>query len=168
MNRFFASLTAFCVMFLTTLSTAYAVTIDWVPVGNAGNAPDPNTGSLYGAVAYNYSIDKYEVTDSQYAAFLNSVAASDTYGLYNSHMGTPVTGGITRSGSPGSYSYNAKSGYENLPANYVSWGDAARFANWLQNGQPGLGGPAVPQDAASTEDGAYTLNGAITDAALTR
>jgi formylglycine-generating enzyme required for sulfatase activity len=35
------------------------------------------------------------------------------------------------------------------PVNYVSWYDAARFTNWLHNGQ-GIG---------STETGAYTLNG---------
>jgi formylglycine-generating enzyme required for sulfatase activity len=44
---------------------------------------------------------------------------------------------------------------------YVSWGDAARFANWLHNGQP-IG----VEDATTTEDGAYTVNGASTDAAL--
>jgi len=32
--------------------------------------------------------------------------------------------------------------------------NAARFANWLQNGQP-----TGPQDASTTEDGAYALNG---------
>jgi len=36
--------------------------------------------------------------------------------------------------------------------NLVSWGDAARFCNWLQTG--------------TTETGAYTLNGATTDSAL--
>ena len=51
-----------------------AVTIDWVPVGNAGNANDPATGNLYGGVAYNYSIDKYDVTVGQYTEFLNAVA----------------------------------------------------------------------------------------------
>ena len=43
----------------------------------------------------------------------------------------------------------------------MSWGDAARFANWLHNGQPtGL------QIASTTEDGAYSLNGATSTAAL--
>ncbi len=42
--------------------------------------------------------------------------------------------------------------------NYVSWGDAARFANWLHNGQP-IGA----QDLSTTEDGAYYLNGATTN-----
>ena len=31
---------------------ARAVTIDMVPVGNAGNANDPATGNLYGGVNY--------------------------------------------------------------------------------------------------------------------
>jgi len=47
------------------------------------------------------------------------------------------------------------------PVNYVSWGDAARFTNWLHNGQPsGLQGPGT------TEDGSYLLNGATTDEEL--
>ncbi len=45
--------------------------------------------------------------------------------------------------------------------NFVSWGDSARFANWLHNNQP-----TGPQDAGTTETGAYTLNGATTDAQL--
>ena len=46
--------------------------IETVLVGDAGNAPD-TTG--YGAVAYDFSIGKYEVTIGQYAVFLNSVAS---------------------------------------------------------------------------------------------
>ena len=139
-----------------------AVTIDWVPVGNAGNANDPATGNLYGGVAYNYSIDKYDVTVGQYTDFLNAVAATDTYGLYNASMGTdPNINGISRSGSSGSYTYSVIGSSTNLPITYVSWGDAARFSNWLQNGQP-----TGAEDASTTEDGAYTLNGATSDAAL--
>ena len=59
--------------------------ISLVPVGNPGNAND-TTG--YGSVGYNYSIDKYDVTLGQYTQFLNAVAKTDTYGLYNSYMGT--------------------------------------------------------------------------------
>ena len=58
---------------LTPLSAlAQPVTMAWSPVGNAGNAPDPATGSLYGAVPYNYSIGTYDVTVNQYVAFLNA------------------------------------------------------------------------------------------------
>jgi hypothetical protein len=59
---------------LLLTSTASAVTIDWVTVGNPGNAAD-DTG--YGAVAGTYQIGKYEVTNAQYAEFLNAKAASD-------------------------------------------------------------------------------------------
>jgi formylglycine-generating enzyme len=132
-----------------------AVTIDYVPVGNAGNASDPATGSLYGAVAYNYKIAKNETTIAQYAEFLNAVAATDTYSLWNSSMSGDLNiAGITRSGSSGSYAYSV-SGSGNRPITYVSWFDAARFTNWLHNGQP-----TGAQNASTTEDGAYTLNGA--------
>ena len=60
--------------------------MDWSLVGNAGNAADPTTG--IGAVDYEYRIGTYEVTNAQYAAFLNSVdpTGSNTLGLYNSFM----------------------------------------------------------------------------------
>jgi formylglycine-generating enzyme required for sulfatase activity len=61
-------------------------------------------------------------------------------------------GGITRAGVSGSYSYATIPGRENYPVNFVSFWDAARFANWLHNGQP-----TGPQNASTTEDGAYTL-----------
>ena len=126
-------------------SASASVTMDWVTVGNAGNAAD-TTG--YGAVGYNYQIGKYEVTNAQYGAFLNAAAQTDSYGLYNSNMSSF---GITKSGSSGSYSYSVSTALANRPVVYVSWFDAARMANWMMNGQ-GSGG---------TETGAYTLNGAI-------
>ena len=159
MNRIITSLILVCATSLLALQPASAVTINWVPVGNAGNAAD-STG--YGAVAYDYSIDKYDVTVGQYTEFLNAVAATDTYGLYNTSMETDANiEGISRSGSSGSYTYSVIGSSANLPITYVSWGDAARFANWLQNGQP-----TGAEGAGTTETGAYTLNGAVTDAAL--
>ena len=71
---------------------------------------------------------------SQYATFLNAVAATDTYSLYNANMATFLnTAGISRTGGSGSYSY-ALVGSGSRPVSYVSWFDAARFANWMQNG----------------------------------
>jgi sulfatase modifying factor 1 len=141
-----------------SFAVASAVTIPTVPVGNAGNAND-STG--FGAVGYAYRIGTYEVTVGQYTAFLNAVAATDTYSLYNTSMTTDLNiAGISQSGVSGSYSYSVI-GSPNKPVTHVSWGDAARFSNWLHNGQPnGL------QDLSTTEGGAYTLNGAITRAAL--
>jgi formylglycine-generating enzyme required for sulfatase activity len=146
---------------------AQVITLDMVPVGNAGNVADPATGSLYGAVPYNYNIGKYDVTVGQYAAFLNSVATkSDPYGLYNSGMLTDLpTIHITQNGSAPNYSYavtGSAPSASNMPVFDVTWGDAARFCNWLSNGQPTSGTEAT----GTTEAGAYALNGATTDAQL--
>ena len=132
------------------------VEIEWVTVGNAGNPADPTTG--FGRVCYEYRIGKYEVTNDQYAAFLNAVAASDPNGLYNPLMGSDPRGGINRSGSAGSYSYSVMPNMGNKPVNFVSWYDAARMSNWLTNGQ-GSGG---------TESGVYTLTGANSISDITR
>ena len=131
-------------------SATATVTIDYVTVGNAGNAAD-TTG--YGAVSYAYQIGKYEVTNAQYGAFLNAAAQTDSYGLYNSGMSDF---GITRGGSSGSYTYSVTTALANRPVVYVSWFDAARMANWMMNGQ----------GSGSTETGAYTLNGAISGIVL--
>ncbi len=150
MNRLVASLLILlCANDLVAPASAWEITIDTVPVGNLGNAAD-STG--FGAVAYDYRIGKYEVTNAQYAEFLNAKAKSDPLGLYDSNMGDvsePQFGGITRSGADGSYTYAAIFGRESKPANFMTWYDAVRFANWLHNGQ-GNG---------DTESGAYTLLG---------
>ena len=79
------------------------VTIDLVTVGDAGNANDTGGGGI-GAVAYSYQIGKYDVTIGQYAAFLSAVAATDTYSLYNSDMGSIGNiKGIQQNGSSASY-----------------------------------------------------------------
>ena len=53
-----------------------AVTIDWVYVGNPGNPADmPSTNchaASCGSVAYGYFISRHEVTNAQYAEFLNA------------------------------------------------------------------------------------------------
>jgi len=133
----------------------------WCPVGNPGNATD-TTG--YGAVAYSFNMGKFEVTAGQYTAFLNAVAGTDSYGLYNTSTDTAADSfgcNIKRAGSSGSYTYSVAADWANRPVNFVSWGDAARFANWLTNGQP-----TGSQGLTTTENGAYYLNGATTNAAL--
>ena len=112
----------------------------WVTVGNPNNGNDPQTG--YGSVGYTYQIGKYEVTAGQYTAFLNAVAQTDPYGLYNASMWSNTYGcKIQQSGASGSYTYSVAADYANRPVNYVSFWDAARFTNWLQSGD--------------TESGAY-------------
>jgi sulfatase modifying factor 1 len=135
---------------LSGIVPARAVTIDMVTVGDAGNVAD-TTG--YGAVGYEYRIGKYEVTIGQYTDFLNAVAKSDPHYLYDASMASDLnTAGISRTGTSGGYTYSVidnggSSG--NRPIANISWFCAARFANWMHNGQ----------GSGSTETGAYTLNG---------
>ena len=90
MYRIHASLILCCAVSLLAPLSATAVDIDTVPVGNPGNANDPAFGGFWGGVGYAYNIGTYEVTLGQYTAFLNGVAATDTYALYNRLMGTDL------------------------------------------------------------------------------
>ena len=148
------------IAFLLMLSLALglpasAFTVDWVTVGDPGNACETQAEGCFGAVANGFRIGKYEVTNAQYAEFLNAVAVDDTNGLYNTDMGFDQ---ILRGGAPGNYTYTAFGGNENKPITSFSFYDALRFANWLHNGQPSTGA----QDASTTEDGAYLFTGPST------
>jgi sulfatase modifying factor 1 len=166
--KWLSILAAFAALLSLPASPAQAVTIATVPVGNPGNAAD-NTG--YGAVGYNYRIGATEVTNAQYAEFLNAVAASDPYQLFPTVIAFPTLYGIVRNGSAGSYSYSVKAPvpgeglggaaytYEDKPITQVTWLAAVRFTNWLHNGQgsgdtetgsyPLLGGTATPTNAST-------------------
>ena len=103
-------------------------------------------------MAYAYQIGKYEVTNAQYGAFLNAVdpGGANANGVYNSNMGSNVRGGITyTAGAASGAKYTVRTSMGDKAVNYVSWYDAARFTNWLGNGQ----------GSGSTETGIYTLNG---------
>lgn len=139
------------------LPAAATVIIDWVTVGDINNPADPYTGSLYGSVDHVYNIGKNEVTVGQYCEFLNHAAAVPA-GLYQENLWSSYMAsdgdiaGISRSGSGtvgDPYSY-ATIGSPDRPITYVSWFDAARFTNWMHNGQ----------GSGSTETGAYNLGGA--------
>lgn len=145
---------------------AELVCVETVNVADVGNPADTDTG--FGSVGYGFAIGKYEIDVTQYTAFLNAVAkVSDVPAieqLWNSEMEKPYgyvsPGLIARSGSgttadPYSYAVitdpalGAKSGQRSILN--ISWFSAARFANWMHNGAT---------DDASTETGAYALNGA--------
>ncbi|QDT69124.1 Formylglycine-generating sulfatase enzyme [Planctomycetes bacterium MalM25] len=132
-------------------AAAETVSFDFAPVGNAGNAADPQTG--FGAVSYNYAISKTEVTNAQYAAFLNAVdpLGSDEFGLYNNVDMQGNFGGITLTGDIRVGPYVAKPGREGNPVTFVSFFDAMRFTNWLHNGQ----------GDGDTETGAYTIGNGL-------
>ena len=141
------------------LSSTHADQINYVmvPVGNAGNAADPgSTFPGYGAVSYSYQIGKYEVTGSQYTAFLNAVGSStDTHNIYNERMAMRGDiAQISKAGSSGNYTYSVMNSTGNRPISYITWYDAARFSNWMSNGQP-----SGAQTDTTTENGAYNLTG---------
>ena len=134
---------------IATISDQYGFS-SFVDIANSGNTADATT---YGAVSYNYKIQTYPVTNTEYTAFLNAVASTDTNAVYLQSMGSNV-GGISRTGNPGSYVYSVRTNMGNKPVCFISWFMAARFANWLHNGRiSGL------QSDSTTEDGAYNLNG---------
>jgi formylglycine-generating enzyme required for sulfatase activity len=84
-------LIAFAALSLLVVSRAPAVTMAWTPIGNPGNACDRQAVTVcYGTVGYSYSIGTYEVTNAQYAEFLNAKAKSDPLGLYHVDMGIPA------------------------------------------------------------------------------
>ncbi len=85
-----------------------AFTIDFVHVGNAGNANDAGAGggsysSPYGGVSYDYRISTYEVSRS-------SVRGA-------------IVGGLNH--------VTAEGMFEGSPATKVTWFEAAAFVNWL-------------------------------------
>ncbi len=91
--------------------------IEFVTIGNPGNAPDV-AGSLVpaGAVGYTYGIGKFEVSRDIIAKF----NASQSLQISLSDM--------TSFGANG----------PNRPATGVSWNEAARFVNWLNTSTGGF------------------------------
>jgi sulfatase modifying factor 1 len=125
--------------------------MEFVNVGDPRNqAAEADSPELrLGRVNYEYRIGKYEVTYGQYVEFLNAKAQDDPTGLYDPSMTNDKIGnGIQRAGTPGSYVYSLlDEASSNRPVTYVNFTDAARFANWMNNGK----------GDASTESGAYRI-----------
>ena len=132
------------------------ISIDLVTVGDIGNAGELSRDRVVGSVDYVYRIGRFEITNSQYVTFLNSVAATDTYGLYEGvDFNFAAAAAIRRTGTEGSYQYSlTDEQWRNRPVANTNLWQAMRFANWLHNGQP-----TGEQNATTTEDGSYTLGG---------
>ncbi len=122
-----------CVMAVANFASAdtiRGISIDFVPIGNAGNAGDTRTGTDAfgrllanpygcGAVSYNYRIGKYEVTNAQWNAFI-TVAGAPT-------------------GTNDGYGYSSHWTGAQQPTNMVSWYEAAQFCNYLTSGDKSKG-----------------------------
>src|SRR5688500_15448430 len=86
-------------MLITALffcATAQAATIPTVAIGNPGNAGDLQINGTFGAVPYSFRIGKFEVTNAQYAEFLNGADPTgvNSLSLYNTRMSSSALGGI--------------------------------------------------------------------------
>ena len=95
-----------------------------VLVGNAGNGTDAGNAldpSIFGTVTAAFEIGKYEVTNDEYTAFLNAVAATDPNGIYDPNMATNPINGIVRAGVSGSYEYYARRAKGKKPVGFVNW-----------------------------------------------
>jgi len=108
-----------CILFsvCVNITTAEPLGMEFIHIGNAGNADD-NSG--YGGVSYGYYISKYEVTNAQWNAFVNSAGAP---------TGNPSI----------AYDESAYWTGTQLPNNEVSWYEAAQFCNWLTSGNKSFG-----------------------------
>lgn len=141
-------------LLLFCLASSGTWAASFVPVEHPGNPVD--AVSHCGAVGYPYAIGRYEVTNGEYAAFLNSVARdSDPFSLYTPLMAQHFWGGIVRTKTASGYTYLAKQGYVNKPVTFVSWTDAARYANWLHYGAPDTGRSQLGTTEGSATEGAY-------------
>ena len=89
----------------TSADTIRGIGMDFVTIGNPGNAADTGGPHVCGAVGYNYRIGKYEITATQWQT-INTAAGIGGSGYWSG----------------------------NQPAASISWYDAARFCNYLTTG----------------------------------
>ena len=124
-----------CVMAVVNVASAdfvQGINIDFVTIGNAGNAGDTRTGTNEygqilanpygcGAVDYNYRIGKYEITAAQWQT-IDEAAGIDSI--------IPWSG--------------------DQPVAEISWDDAAQFCNYLTSGDKSLGAYQIGTDGSIT------------------
>ena len=89
---------------------------------NSGSSSEKPVHSVYVDAFY---MDKYEVTNAQYAAFLNAKGKHTESGKTWLNIGAArarieYVAGV----------YRAKGGYENHPVTYVSWHGAVAYSKW--------------------------------------
>ncbi|MCC6908512.1 MAG: SUMF1/EgtB/PvdO family nonheme iron enzyme [Phycisphaerales bacterium] len=116
--------------------------------GNQADTPDQYY-RRWGRVGYNYSISSHEVTNAQYAAFLNSVAVeSDPHELWLPSIQPRWPDEIRRfDNGRGGYRYEVVAGKQNNPVVRVTHRSFFRMMNWLHNG--------MQNDLSTTDYGAY-------------
>lgn len=101
-------------------STGNQFTMEFVAIGNPGNAADSSgTPAPVGSVAYSYAIAKFETSRDMIEKYNANFGATNSLVITLADM-TPYGG----NGS-------------NKPASGASWNEAARFVNWLNTSSGG-------------------------------
>jgi sulfatase modifying factor 1 len=109
--------------------------IDFVPIGNPGNANWTGGGfnNNRGRVDYTYSIGKYEVTTSQWASFMNAALDRPSNDRVPFVFAPQQWGAVgTTPNNPGGQRFAVSNGM--LPTGGVDWRTSAIFCNWLCHG----------------------------------
>ena len=99
-----------------------------IPAGEfqmGSNSGFPNEKPVHSVYVDAFYMDEYEVTNAEYAAFLNAKGKHTESGKTWLHIG----------GAPARIEYvagvyRAKGGYENYPVTYVSWYGAVAYSKW--------------------------------------
>ena len=115
-------LVVMCMMAAVNFASAdviRGIDINFVTIGNPGNAPDTGGTIGSGAVGYTYRIGKYEVTNAQ-------------WNIFTAAAGAPT-------GNDGGYSNSAYYTGAQQPTNNISWYEAAQFCNYLTSGDKSKG-----------------------------
>ncbi|MEN0021534.1 MAG: SUMF1/EgtB/PvdO family nonheme iron enzyme [Planctomycetota bacterium] len=144
-------LTAALACLIATTAQAQ-VDIDFVTIGAPGNEPfefDTSLGTIqWGEVEYRYRIGRTEITTQQWMTFLNTFATQDA--LWEDIVLPFAWGAVDDPGynGPGRrWMLNPNNPDAALVPVDMGWFDAARFANWMHNGQS--------SDPASLNSGVY-------------
>ena len=105
---------------------ANAFTMEFVTIGNPGNAADTTgTPNPAGSVAYTYNLGKYEVSRGQ----IDKANSAGSLGITLQDMSSYGGNGVNR------------------PATGVNWNEAAKYVNWLNTS---TGGTAAYKFSGST------------------
>jgi formylglycine-generating enzyme required for sulfatase activity len=126
----------------------------FLSIGNPANASSIRG---FGKVDYSFYIQQYEVTNSQYVEFLNSVDHLGNLGLYNALMSTDnINGGINRSFNTdlNKYIYSTKPNMNLKPVTFITYLSAIRYVNWISS------------ENNITETGVYTITNNIVSSRL--
>ena len=141
MNLFFSCLVLLLCLGIATLGYGQALIVrapspegmELIPVGAfrmGSNTGDPDEKPVHSVYVDAFYMDKYEVTNAEYAEFLNATGkhaeAGHEWKIVNFGHEIVYVNGI----------YGVARGYENHPVIYVSWYGAMAYAAWKRKRLP--------------------------------